>query len=59
MELQFINTNNRIVASSFGRFTAKTNVTSDITDAVATKQISSFTGANPPPANASWRCPVR
>jgi len=47
MELQFINTNNRLVASSFGRFTAKTSVTSDITNAVATKQISSFTGVNP------------
>ena len=47
MELQFINTNNRIVASSYGRFSGKVSVTSDITSAIATKQISSFTGTNP------------
>ena len=47
MELQFINTNNRIVASSFGRFSGKVNVTSDVTDAIATKKISTFTGTNP------------
>ena len=47
MELQFINTNNRIVASSYGRFSGKVSVTSDVTNAIATKQISSFTGTNP------------
>lgn len=47
MELQFINTNIRIVASSYGRFSGKVSVTSDITSAIATKQISSFTGTNP------------
>ena len=47
MELQFINTNNRIVASSFGRFSGKVNVTSDVTDAISTKKISTFTGTNP------------
>ena len=47
MELQFINTNNRIVASSFGRFSGKVNVTSDVTDAISTKKISTYTGTNP------------
>ena len=47
MELQFINTSNRIVASSHGRLPSKAAVTSDITDAIATKKISSFTGTNP------------
>lgn len=47
MELQFINTNYRIVASSYGQLSAKTAVTSDITEAIETKQISSFTGENP------------
>lgn len=47
MELQFINTNYRIVASSYGQLSAKTAATSDITEAIETKQISSFTGENP------------
>ena len=47
MELQFINTNYRIVASSYGNFSAKAAVTSDITEAIETKQISTFTGQNP------------
>lgn len=47
MELQFINTNNRIVASSFSQFSGKANVTSDVTEAIATKKICAFTGTNP------------
>ncbi len=47
MELQFINTNYRIVASSYGQLTAKAAVTSDITEAIETKEISCFTGENP------------
>lgn len=47
MELQFINTSNRIVASSYSRLSQQAAVTSDITEAIATKQISVFTGKNP------------
>ena len=47
MELQFINTNYRIVASSYSRLSARTAVTSDITEAIETRQISTFTGENP------------
>ncbi|MBQ6430467.1 MAG: HAMP domain-containing histidine kinase [Oscillospiraceae bacterium] len=47
MELQFINTNYRIVASSYSRLSTKAAVTSDVTEAIETKQISSFTGENP------------
>lgn len=47
MELQFINTNYRIVASSYGQLSAQAAVTSDITEAIETKQITSFTGENP------------
>lgn len=47
MELQFVNTNNRIVASSYGAFSGKVAVTSDIREAIDTKEISSFTGTNP------------
>ncbi len=47
MELQFINTNNRIVASSYTQFATSVSVTSDITEAIETKQISIYTGENP------------
>lgn len=47
MELQFINTSNRIVASSYSQLSQQAAVTSDITEAIATKQISVFTGKNP------------
>ena len=47
MELQFINTNDRIVASSFGPLATRAATTSDITQAIETKTISTFTGRNP------------
>ncbi len=47
MELQFINTNHRIVASSYSRLSTTTAVTSDITQAIETKQISTYRGKNP------------
>lgn len=47
MELQFINTNYRIVASSFGPLATRAATTSDITQAIETKTISTFTGKNP------------
>ncbi len=47
MELQFINTGGRIVASSFGQLSAKAADTPDIADAIASKEITAFTGKNP------------
>ena len=47
MELQFINTNHRIVASSYSRLSTTTAVTSDITQAIETKEISTYWGTNP------------
>ncbi len=47
MELQFIDTNNRIVASSYTQLASTVSVTSDITEAIKTKEISTFTGENP------------
>lgn len=47
MELQFINTDHRLVASSFGQFSAEASNTPDITDAIESKEISAFTGKNP------------
>ncbi len=47
MELQFINTNGRIVASSYAQLATTVTLTSDITQAIETKQISTYTGENP------------
>lgn len=47
MELQFINTANRIVASSYSQVSQPAAVTSDITEAIETRRISVFTGKNP------------
>ena len=47
MELQFIDTNYRIVASSYSELSTTTEVTSDITQAIETKEICSYTGRNP------------
>ncbi len=47
MELQFINTNYRIVASSYSKLSTTTAVTSDITEAIESKKISTFWGENP------------
>ena len=47
MELQFINTGGRIVASSFGQLSAKAADTPDIADAISSKEITAFTGKNP------------
>ena len=46
MELQFVNTNNRIVASSYGVYSGMAGVTSDIREAIETKAIASYTGTN-------------
>lgn len=47
MELQFINKENRIVASSYSRLSAQPAVTSDIASAIETMKIASYTGSNP------------
>ena len=47
LELQFVNTNYRVVASSYTRMSAKAMATSDVTQAIETKEISSYTGVNP------------
>lgn len=47
MELQFVNMNNRIVASSYGVYSGMAGVTSDIREAIETKAIASYTGTNP------------
>lgn len=47
MELQFIDTRYRIVASSYSQLSAKLAVTSDITQAIETRRVSVFTGENP------------
>lgn len=47
MELQFINTSHRVVASSYGQFSTRAAVTSDIAGAIETKSIRTFTGPNP------------
>ena len=47
MELQFINTGYRIVASSYSQLSVQASVTSDITRALETKKIAVFTGENP------------
>ena len=46
MELQFID-KNRIVASSYTQVSTTVAVTSDITEAIETRKISTFTGENP------------
>ena len=47
MELQFIDTNYRIVASSYSQLATVAPATSDITLAIETKEISTFWGKNP------------
>lgn len=47
LELQFVNTNYRVVASSYTKMSARAMATSDITQAIETKSISSYTGVNP------------
>ena len=47
IELQFINANGRIVASSYGKWAGKSPTTSDIYSALETGQIQVFRGENP------------
>ena len=47
IELQFINAQGRIVASSYGKWAGQSPTTSDIADAISSGQIKDFRGANP------------
>ncbi len=47
IELQFINAQGRIVASSYGKWAGQSPTTSDISDAFNTGKISDFRGTNP------------
>ena len=47
LELQFVNLSGRIVASSYGQWGGENPVTSDIADAISTKQMAVFSGRNP------------
>lgn len=47
MEIQFIDTNYRIVSSSYSPLSSEVEVTEDITEAMETREISTFTGKNP------------
>ena len=47
MELQFIDAQGRLVVSSYGQWAGNSPTTSDITDAVATRGISTYVGSAP------------
>ena len=47
LELQFINAEGRIVASSYGSWAGPSPTTSDITDAIKTRNITPYFGKNP------------
>ena len=47
LELQFISTNGKLVASSYGQWAGESPQTSDIADAVSTQKIAVFQGKNP------------
>ena len=47
IELQFINAQGRIVASSYGDWTGSSPTTSDISKAIANRSIEKYIGANP------------
>lgn len=47
IELQFINARGQIVASSYGQWAGLPPATPDVTDAIGTRGISTYTGKNP------------
>ena len=47
LELQFISTSGKIVASSYGQWAGEAPKTSDVAEAIATREINSFHGRNP------------
>lgn len=47
MELQFVDTSGRVVASSYSQFSYKLEMTQDITDAIETREMAVYIGSNP------------
>lgn len=47
LELQFISTSGKIVASSYGQWAGEAPETTDVAEAIATREIASFRGRNP------------
>ena len=47
LELQFVSTNGKIVASSYGQWAGEMPQTPDIAEAVATRQLATYQGTNP------------
>ena len=47
LELQFINVQGQMVASSYGKWAGQSPTTPDITDAINTREISPYVGENP------------
>lgn len=47
IELQFVSTGGRLVASSYGQWAGQSPATPDIQDAVSSRQVSSFVGQDP------------
>lgn len=47
LELQFISTSGKIVASSYGQWAGEEPGTTDITEAIATREMTSYHGRNP------------
>ena len=47
LELQFISTNGKIVASSYGQWAGEAPETTDVAEAIATREMAHFQGRNP------------
>ena len=47
LELQFVSTNGKIVASSFGQWAGEAPETADVAEAIASHEMTSFRGKNP------------
>ena len=47
LELQFISTNGKIVASSYGQWAGEAPETTDVAEAIATHEMATFRGVNP------------
>lgn len=47
LELQFVDTSGRLVASSYGQWAGRNPTTSDVADAMKNRQIAFYTGKNP------------
>ncbi len=58
IELQFINTSGRIVASSYGRWVGPSPTTQDISSAMETRQLATYMGKDPATGSGLWRCPA-